>query len=505
MPKKKSVDKKRQMSEPRPPVVVILGHVDHGKTTLLDTVRKTNVAAREAGGITQHVGAYVIQHDGKPMTLLDTPGHEAFSAMRSRGAQVADVAILVVAVDDGVQPQTRESITAIREAGIPFVVALNKIDKGNADVKRAKTELSKEEVLLEGWGGDVPNVEISAKEGTGVDELIGLVALVAEVAELRAEQDMVASGVVIEAHRDARRGPVATLLVKEGTLRVEDVLVAGAVAGKVKALQDFSGQLIQEAGPSTPTVILGLDETPYVGDAFRVLADEGAAVEVADAEASRRAFEQVIGEGEPERELTLILKADVVGSLEAIMGEFEKFRNEKVALRLAGVDTGEVTENDVKRAAVIGGMVVAFRVKTRRAISELSERLDVQIRDFSVIYELLDAVRSALEDRLPKRVLREEVGTVKLLATFKNDPPRQVIGGRVENGAARKDVVCEIEREGDVIARGMVLEVQQEKIAVDEVTQGKECGMLVKYESGAPAQVGDVAKLFTEQTETPKL
>lgn len=498
---------------PRPPVVVILGHVDHGKTTLTDFIRKSNVVARESGGITQHVGAYVISHQGKPMTLLDTPGHAAFAEMRSRGANVADVAILVVAADDGVKPQTKEAIDTIRAAQIPFVVAINKIDKGNADVERTKNELTEAGVFLEGWGGDTPNVEISAKEGIGVDALLDLVGLVGEMSEaLYADDAQAAQGTVIEAHRDAQRGSVATLLVRQGTLRVGESIAAGKVSGKVKALESFAGEPIREAGPSSPAVILGLRDVPDVGDSFRVAINEAGAEEYAAQEASRRVFEQRIAQGNPEITVALLLKGDVVGSLEAMTHELKKLQNPHVAIEILGADTGEVNESDVKRAASLGATLFGFRARVRPPLVAFAERVGATIRTFEVIYEFVDAVKELCAERLPKQVTREDLGSVKLLATFRSDPPRHVVGGMVTKGAVKKNSQFELLRQPkdpesaeEIIGAGDVLETQMGQIAVDEIPQNKEGGLLVKYRRGGPAQVGDIVRVFVEHEEKPKL
>lgn len=487
----------------RPPVVVVLGHVDHGKTTLLDTIRKTNVVARESGGITQHVGAYRVEHSGKTLTVLDTPGHAAFSEMRSRGAKVADVAILVVAADDGVQPQTKEALEAIRTAEIPFVVAINKIDKNNADIERTKNELTENGVLLEGWGGDVPNVEISAKKGEGVEALLDLVALVAEMAELSSDDSASAEGVVVESHQDARRGPVATLLVQQGILRVGDTMTVGSVSGKLKAMSDFTGANIQEAGPSIPAVVLGINGVADVGDRFTVVPDERTAEELAQAEASRRNFERRIADGTPFATFVFLLRADVTGSLEAIVGELEKLRNSIVAIELIGAETGALNESDIKRAASVGATVYGFRVKAPQSIMALAERSGVPVKTFDIIYELLDSVVAACRERLPRQLVRDEVGAVKLLGVFRYDAPQQIIGGLVTKGIARKQVKFEIVRQEAVVGRGTVLEVQRQKIVIDEAAQNEECGLKVKFASGGPAEVGDSVRLFIERDTTP--
>lgn len=490
----------------RPPVVVVLGHVDHGKTTVLDKIREANVVARESGGITQHVGAYTVTHNGKTLTFLDTPGHEAFSAMRSRGAKVADVAVLVVAADDGVKPQTRESIEAIQSADIPFVVAINKVDKNNADIERTKTELTEAGVLLEGWGGDVPNVEISAKQGQGIPELLELIALVGEMAELTGDGEKSAEGVVVESSRDTQRGAVVTLLVKNGTLRVGDIVAAGAVTGKIKAMENFTGKAMKEAGPSIPAVVLGFNDVPRVGDVFRVMEDEGAALEAAKEEASYREFEQLIAGEKPQEELVMVLKADVLGSLEAIVDEFKKLKNDVVALRIAGADTGEISENDVKRAAAVGAVVVGFRVKVKTSVSMFAERQGVQVASFDVIYELIDFVKQAMQGKAPKEVKREELGEVTLLATFQKDLPKQVVGGKVRKGVIREDAMFEIVRDEETVtARGRIVSLQQEKIPVPEVKQGNECGFMVKFSEGGPAREGDSVRIFLEEVNTPEL
>lgn len=489
----------------RPPVVVVLGHVDHGKTTLLDTIRKTNVAGRESGGITQHVGAYVVEHQGKMITFLDTPGHAAFSAMRRRGAQVADLAVLVVAADDGMQPQTHEALEAIRAVDIPYVVAINKIDKPNADLDKTKADLTQADVLLEGWGGDIPNVEISAKEGTKIDDLLEIIQLLAEMAELRGDASAPAEGVVIEAHQDPRKGTITTALVKNGTLRVGDVVVAGSITGKVKALEDFEGNGVKEAGPSMPTVILGLNEVPEVGDALRAVATEAAATAAAAEEKERRSFEVTIREGEPSVTFPLLIKSDVRGSLEAIIGELEKLKNKHVALQVIAASTGDITENDVKQAGAMGATIFGFRIKARNAITNVAERNDVTVRAYDVIYELMDAVKAEAEERLPKIVTRDDVGTLEVLGAFKYDHPNHVIGGRVTSGVARRGVLVEVIRGEDVVARATVTELQRDKMPVDEVEQDRECGMLVKYTKGGPVQVGDTINFFTETIETPSI
>lgn len=486
-------------------MVVVLGHVDHGKTTLLDTIRKTNIAGKESGGITQHVGAYVIEHDGKPITFLDTPGHAAFSAMRSRGANVADIAILVVAADDGMQPQTQEALEAIRSADIPFVVAINKIDKPNADLDKTKGDLTNAGVLLEGWGGDVPNAEISAKEGTNIDALLELVQLLADISELTGDPGVPARGVVIETHQDPKRGVLATVLVKDGTVRVGDALLAGAVTGKVKALEAFDGESLKEAGPSVPAVVLGFSDVPEVGDTVRVMEDEKTASAAAEEEQERRAYEVTIAEGEPEITLPVVVKTDVRGSLEALIGELEKLKNPHVAIQVVGASTGDVSENDVKQAAAIEAAIFAFRVKATNAVMNVADRHQVRISVHDVIYELLDDLKAAAVDRLPKIVHRKDLGALKVLQTFKYDHPTHVIGGRVESGIAKKGALLEIVRDDEVLGRAEMTELQRDKIPVDQVEQGRECGMLVKYVKGGPVEEGDVIRFFEETVETPSL
>ena len=500
--KSKAQQKKENIT--RPPVVVVLGHVDHGKTSLLDYIRKTKVAERETGGITQHVGAYEAEHKGKRITFIDTPGHEAFSAMRSRGAEVADVAILVVAADEGVKPQTVEALEAIKKAGVSFIVALNKIDKPNVDPRRVKEELTKKGVLLEGWGGDIPNIEVSAKTGKGVDELLELVLLVAELAELKADDAMPAECVVIETHRDPQKGVLATILVRQGTLRVGDTVVSGKVFGKARAITDFAGKAVREAGPSKPVQMLGLSDVPDVGDVCRTVASEDEARAVAAAQAQQRAFEQLIATGKPETAIPIILKGDVLGSLEAIVETLKKLANPIVGIKILAAETGEVNEGDVQQAAATGSRIVAFKVKTRLHIVQRAERVAVPVETFEIIYELIDRIKELLEANVPPEVKRTDLGEVRILALFKKEGARQVVGGRVNKGIAQKGSQVELFRSGHFLGNGRLSELQENKIPVDEVGVGHECGMLIDAKD-ADISVGDIVRVFMEERKPRKL
>ena len=489
----------------RPPVVVVLGHVDHGKTTLLDYIRKTNVVARESGGITQHIGAYQVEHDGKKITFLDTPGHEAFSAIRKRGAAVADIAVLVIAANDGMKPQTREALEAIRAAKIPYLVAFTKIDLPQADVQRAKTQLAEAGVLLEGWGGDVPNLEVSGKTGTGIAELLELLLLVAEVAELKDTVDEPFWGVVIEAHRDSRQGPTATVLVKSGILKVGDVISAGTVVGKVKAMENFLKNSVTEANPAMPVVLLGFNDVPDVGDRVLTFGSEKEAAAAAEKEASRRTFEKILGGQESEATLAVIIRADVVGSLEAIVGELEKLANPYVALHIVSADTGEVSENDIDQAEATRAQIFAFRTKIRGQIALRAERTGVKIHMLAVIYDLTDIVKRALQDTVPPEIIREDLGQVRVLALFRDEGTQQIVGGRVASGIIRKGEFAEVMRDDRLLGRGRLKEVQQNKIPVDEVKQGNECGMLIEIKGSIDIVEGDMLRVFHEERRERKL
>ncbi len=496
---------------PRPPVVVVLGHVDHGKTTLLDTIRSTQVAAGESGGITQHIGAYTITKDGRAITFVDTPGHELFSTMRSRGARLADVAILVVAVDDGVQPQTIESIKIIKSAGLPMVVALNKVDKAGANPDKVKQELAQLNLTPEDWGGSTVCVPVSARQNTGIDKLLEMVLLVADMEKdkLVADPAALAEGTIIEAHVDRGEGPVATVLVQQGTLRVGDaVLVTGQYFGNVRSLKDFRGVTLQAAGPSTPVKIIGLKAAPAIGERLLVTAEVG--------RSSKRKVHQLRAQGsavyvgvartdaaDSVPALNVVVKADVLGSLEAILAALDKLEHPDVRLVVTGKGLGNVTESDVTTAASTRALVLGFHVALPPPVALLAHESHVEVATFTVIYELIDTVKARLEALLKPQVVRTDYGTLKVLALFRADKEGAVVGGAVTQGKVVLPSRIEVTREGAVIATGSLGQLQLNKITVNEVLAPAQCG--IKFVGKPVIEVGDLLVCYREESKVQKL
>lgn len=460
----------------RHPVVVVLGHIDHGKTTLLDYIRKTSVVAKEAGGITQHLGAYEIQWKENKITFLDTPGHETFSKMRERGAKVADIGILVIAADDGVKPQTKEAYEAIKKAGIPFVVALNKIDKNTADVDRVKGQLAEMDILVEGWGGSVPVVGISAKEGRNVDELLDTVLLLAELEELKGDSDVLASGVVIEAHLDSRRGPSAMLLITQGTLRKGQFILADDAFAPVRILEDSAGQSIDEAGISTPVEVVGFSKVPTVGVEFHTFEKKSELEK--NLKTPKTAPKK---EKEEETILGIMVKADTVGSYEALSDELRRLVPDEVAVKFFDGGVGDVTEGDIKTlAAAKKAIVVGLHTKIKAGVTDLAERSGVEVKTFTIIYEAIDWVEEELKKHVPKKMIREDLGKLVVLKTFSASHAGRVIGGRVKEGRVPKDASFDVLRAGEKVFAGHIIGLQRNKQAAQEVKQGEECGLLVQ-------------------------
>ena len=493
--------------KPRPPVITILGHVDHGKTSLLDAIRTTNVTAREAGGITQHIGAYQIEYNDRKVTFLDTPGHEAFTAMRARGAQITDVAILVVAADDGVQPQTIEAISHVKAAGVPIVVALNKMDKADANPDQVKAQLAEHGVTIEEYGGDTPLVAVSARTKLGIDDLLETVLLVADVAELTANPDRPAIGRVVEAHLDTKRGPVATVLVQTGTLERGDFVVAGVAAGRVKAMTDDKGKPVGRAEPSRPVEILGLPGVPEAGDVFRVVADEKAAKALVAANARERAgagasekpatldemFAQV-KEGKA-KELKLVLKADVQGSLEAIKGALAKIPQEEVGLQVIHDAVGDITESDLTLAAASSAVVIGFNTKMEAPAKRVADQTSVDVRMYKVIYELLDDVQKALTGMLEPVMVEAVIGHAEVRQIF-TAGKTTIAGCGVLDGVMRRGAQARLMRGGEVVHDGHIESLRRVKDDVREVAAGLECGITLDTND---IQVGDVIEAYTVQ------
>jgi translation initiation factor IF-2 len=471
--------------KPRPPIVVVMGHVDHGKTTLLDRIRKTNIAAREAGGITQSIGAYEIEHNGKKITFIDTPGHEAFIKMRARGAKIADLAILVVAADEGVKPQTQESIKILQETKTPYLVAITKTDKPNADIERTKQELTAAGVLLEGYGGKISYEAVSAKTGDKINELLDLLLLAAELENLTYDPQKPAAGYILEARLDPRRGMEASVIVKDGILRQGQPIATPSGKGKIKILENFLGKAVKELAPSAPGLVLGWEELPQVGEEF--ITGEAANIDLAKRppvalrtkEPSPTEVVEVKEEGQ-----NIILKAVDAGSLEALAGIIRAMAAEK-PLKIVSQSIGDVTDGDVKFAIAAGSKIIAFKSRVDKSARTLAENNKVKIIASGIIYELVKAVEELLTQKEA-----EVAGELEVLAVFnQNKPERQLIGGRVTRGAIKNKAAFEILRDRATLGKGKILNLQSMKKDVTEVEAGKEAGLLVN--SQILIQVGD--------------
>ncbi|HIQ30675.1 MAG TPA: translation initiation factor IF-2, partial [Aquifex aeolicus] len=502
--------------KPRPPVVVVMGHVDHGKTTLLDTIRKTNVAEREKGGITQHIGASQVKlPDGRLITFLDTPGHEAFTTLRARGAQITDIAVLVVAADDGVMPQTVEAINHAKAFDVPIIVAVNKIDKPGADPMKVRRELSEHGLIPEDWGGDTIFVDVSAKTGQNVEQLLEMITLLADILELKANPSKRAKGVIIEAKLDRKRGATATLVVQEGTLRVGDVFVAGAVYGKVRAMFDDKGRRIKEAGPSTPVEVLGFEDLPMAGDTLVVVESEKKAKEIAQKVKEKREKEEKLSQsfrlediykkietGET-AELRIIIKADTMGSLEALKKSLEELSTEEVTVRIIHGAVGGITENDVMLAKASGSIIIGFNTRPDPKARELVEKEKVDLRLYGIIYQVVEDVKNALVGML-KPVEKEEVlGTAEVRATFKVKKFGTVAGCYVIEGKIVRGAKARLVRDGVVVYDGRVETLRRFKEDVSEVAKGFECG--VKLKDFNDVKVGDLIECYEVRLEQREL
>ena len=469
----------------RPPIVTVLGHVDHGKTSLLDAIHKTDVAAGEAGGITQHIGAYQVEYEGSPITFIDTPGHEAFTAMRARGAQVTDIAVLVVAADDGVMPQTAEAIDHIRAADVPMLVAINKSDLPDANPERIRRQLSEREVLVEKWGGDVLDVEVSAKTGDGIDDLLASIQLLAELAELRANPDRAAMGVVIEAKMDKSRGPLATVLVQTGTLRRSDMLVAGAAHGRVKALIDYRGQRTEKALPSMPVEVLGMSELPEAGDRVVVVSGERAAREVTQERQrladERRAvtLQDLGGRSTGATDLPLVLKTDVSGSVDAVRKSLEGLKAGDAQVRIIHAAAGAVTENDVLLANASHAVIIGFNARIEPGAKMLADQGQAEIRNYNIIYRLIEDVEAALRGLLEPTSQDVVEGQLEVRAVFDLSRGRRSAGGYVTDGHVTRGAMARVLRNGQVLFDGPIASLRRFKDDVRQVQSGYECGLTV--------------------------
>jgi translation initiation factor IF-2 len=482
----------------RPPIVVVLGHVNHGKSSLLEAIREDfKITSKESGGITQHIGAYQAEYQGKSITFIDTPGHEAFSAMRSRGAKIADIAILVVAADDGVQQQTKEAISVIQETGIPMIVAANKIDKPGADPEKVKRELSENNVFVESFGGNVPCVNTSATTKQGIPELLEMTLLVADLQHLVSDPRKDARGWVIETSVDSRRGNSATLLVKDGTLSVGDIVGTRSAWGKAKILQNFQGELVKVALPATPALMVGFEEHPRIGEEFQVFENEqGAKAFLSPA----RITPSVAGGPAPENALNIVLKADVAGSLEALQDMLSVLPQEKIALRIVDSGIGEVGEGDVRLAQGTNARVLGFRTKVNAKILELAQRESVPLETFDVVYDLIQRVREVMEKSQELRFVRKDIGSLRVLAVFLREKDRQIVGGRVLEGEVHKGGLVEVVRNNEVSGQGRLLNLQKNKKDADLAVKGDECGLL--FVGSIQVEVGDILQFHILAPDT---
>ncbi|MBM3520370.1 MAG: translation initiation factor IF-2, partial [Alphaproteobacteria bacterium] len=504
------------MLHQRPPVVTIMGHVDHGKTSLLDAVRKTNVVAGEAGGITQHIGAYQVNTPIGLITFIDTPGHEAFTAMRARGAKATDIVVLVVAADDGVMPQTVEAINHARAAEVPIIVAINKIDKPSSDPNRVRRELLQHEIVVEAMGGETLDVEVSAIKGTNLDRLLETILLQAEVLDLKANPDRAAGGLVVEAKLDKGRGPVATVLVQRGTLRLGDIFVAGSAWGRVRALVNDKGEQIKEAVPSVPVEVLGLNSAPEAGDQFDVVADEARAREVTDyrerkrretrgAASARSSLEQMMTqmkEGNV-KEFPILVKADVQGSAEAIVQALEKIGNAEIRSRVIHYGVGGINESDIGLAQASNAAVLGFNVRASGQARDAAERAGIEIRYYNIIYDLVDDIKAAMSGKLAPELRETFLGNARILEIFNITKVGKVAGCQVTEGSVQRGAKVRLIRDNVVIHEGTLSTLKRFKDEVREVQVGQECGMA--FENYQDMRQGDVIECFRVEKVQRKL
>lgn len=498
-------------AETRPPVVAVMGHVDHGKTSLLDAMLSMSVAKDEAGGITQHISAYQVDHNDRAITFLDTPGHEAFAAIRAHGAQLTDMVVLVVAADDGVKPQTLEAIRFARQAGVKIIVAVNKVDKEGADPNRVKQQLAEQNLLVEEWGGDTVIQEVSAKTGQGISELLDMILLVADVEELKARRDVSASGLIIEAQVEQGRGPVARALVEEGQLKRGDFVVAGGTYARVRNLETTTGATIGMAGPSTPVVMTGFKATPEFGDQFVVVANEKAARLQAEANAQARTTSgrldmnsneliRMINRGNQLNELNIIIKADVQGSLTSVIDSLKTLDTDEVAVRIVASGVGAISENDVQLANTAGAIIYGFNVSLPANVRQLASRDKISIRLYNVIYELIDNVKEGLSELLSDEVVETETGRLIIRGIFKTTKTEIICGGEVTKGKAVAPAFARISRDDQVIAPEVeVAGLKRGPTETKEVLEGDMCGVSLRPNGKLDLQEGDRLEFFTRQ------
>ncbi len=502
MEKLKNLLSQNKNLKTKPPVVVVMGHVDHGKTKLLDTIRKTNVIDTEAGNITQHIGAYQVECSGKLITFLDTPGHEAFKAMRSRGTKIADVGIIVIAADEGLKPQTIESIELLQKEKLPFLIAINKIDKDEADIEKIKKELSELNLTPEDWGGKTICVEISAKQNINIDGLLEMVNLMADLENLQADAGRQAIGTIIESHVDKNQGPVASVLIQTGTLKLQDEFSAGHTFGKVKAMINYAGQNIKEAPPSTPVRILGFKDAPAVGDIFsaEISAQELKTIKKNKSKRpinkQQKTNSQKSDEEEKIKSLNIILKTDVIGSQGAIEESLAKIIREDLKIKIIKKGLGSITDKDVLDAEATKALLIGFHVQIDPNAEMLSKEKSIEIKNYQIIYKLLEDVEEKINKMSSEKIIRKQTGELKVLAIFKTLKNKSILGGKVIKGQIEKGNIAKIIRAKECIARGKINNLQSGKENVQEVVTGQECG--IEFEGETIIEPGDVLEAYKE-------
>ena len=504
---KKIIEKMHQ----RPPVVVVLGHVDHGKSSLLEAIKDFKITAKESGGITQHIGAYLVEHHNKKITFIDTPGHEAFSAMRQRGAEVADVALLVVDAAQSVQPQTKEAAQAVKNAGIPMIVVLNKIDLPTANPQKIKGELLKIDVSEESMGGQVPSVEASAKEKTGIDELLEMILLICDLQDLKAETSVPAEGIVIESHMDSLKGPIATVIIQKGILNKKSIIATNSALAKVKSLEDFMGQAVERVHPGEPAVVLGFEDVPATGEKFTTYAGVEDAMANIKKERGKKEIVYLVPEGEADKPLgsaqgkkvlNIILKGDFGGSLEAIDGMIKTLPTDQVSLKILKSEVGDINESDAKLAEMASAQIIGFRVKVSPGVVQLMRndtQKRVRIKTFEIIYELVQELRNSMEKSLEAETVRREVGKIKALVLFFAEKNRQIVGGKITEGEIKKGLKLEVFRGMEKVGAGRIINLQRDKKDMDLLKKGDECGIL--FEGNVKVEKGDILAAYVEERQ----
>ncbi|MDQ2972973.1 MAG: translation initiation factor IF-2 [bacterium] len=500
----------------RPPIIAVMGHVDHGKTSLLDNIRGTSVVKGEAGGITQHISSYQIEHNNRPITFLDTPGHEAFAALREHGARLTDLVVIVIAADDGIKPQTLEAIRFARKAGVKMIIAMNKMDKEGANVDRLKQQLAEQNLLVEEWGGDTVTVPVSAKTGEGVDKLLDMVFLMTDIEELTAKNDVPARGLVIESHMEVGRGPVAVVLVEEGTLKTGQFVVAGEAYGKVRNLESTLGKPIKEAPPSTPAMVSGFKNLPQFTDEFQVVASEKEAKALAIAQKSGTSSNaytnlsssemlRIMSRSSDLSELNVMVKADVQGSLTSVIDSLKTLGTEEVAVRIVGSGVGNITESDIYMASSSKAIIYGFHIDLPAGIKQLASREKVGVRLYKIIYELIDDAKSELSELLAPEIIETEKGKLVVKGVFKTTKNEIICGGEVTSGKLTLPATVKIERAKEVIGEAELTGLKRGPQEASEVVEGEMCGMSLKTTDRINIEEGDKLTFFTRETKERKL